>query len=114
MNNASSRGRPQGVLVPRGQTATPSNAAPGSIIGFQPAETFAVRYVGDDGREVDDVFLRIGGIWYKSPNGENYANSLRRFGEKSKLVKQLDMEYKTRIAPRKVPTQDGADIGLDP
>ena len=101
-------------MVPRSQTAVPSNAAPGTVIGFQAAETFAVRYVSEDGREIDDVFLRIGGQWYKSPNGEQYANSLRRFNEKSKLGKLLETEYKTRVAPKKVPTQDGADVGLDP
>lgn len=114
MDNASHRGRPNGVMVPRGQTVVPSNAAPGTILGFQAAETFAVRYVGEDGSEVDDVVLRIGGVWYKSPNGEVYAKSLRRYGEKSKLAKLFDEQYKLRIAPKKVPTQDGADVGLDP
>lgn len=113
MDNASHRGRPNGVMIPRGQTAVPSNAAPGTIIGFQLAETFAIRYVGEDGKEVDDVVLLVGGTWYKSPNGENYANSLRRFSPKSKLAMALDSEYKARIAPKKVPAQDGADVGLD-
>ena len=97
-------------MVPRGQVSVPSNAAPGSIIGFQPVEIFAVRYVNEEGREEDELFQRFAGQWYKAPNGINYANSLRRFKDSSKLAKNLNEQYAAKIAPKKVPAQDGADI----
>ena len=113
MDNASNRGRNNGVLIPRGQTALPSNAPPGSIIGFQPVEIFAVRYVGEDGKEVDELFQRMAGQWYRAPNGINYAAGLKKLREDGKLAKFLTDQYKSKIAPKKVPETDGADILAD-
>ena len=112
MDSSSSRGRPTGVMVPRGQV-TQSDAPPGTLIGFEPVEVFAVRYVKEDGTIEDEFFNRVAGRWYKSPNGVNYANSLKVLGDGSKMAKALTTGYKAKVAPKKVPVQDGADI-IDP
>jgi hypothetical protein len=102
-----------GVMVPRGQV-TQSDAPPGTVIGFEPVEVFAVRYVKEDGTIEDEFFNRMGGQWYRSPNGVNYANSQKKLSETGKVAKALTAEYKTRVAPKKVPAQDGADVLVDP
>jgi hypothetical protein len=109
MDNSSNRGRPQGVMVPRGQL-THSDAPPGTIIGFEPVEVFAVRYVKEDGTIEDEFYNRMAGQWYRSPNGINYANSLKKLSDSSKMAKALTAGYKARVAPKKVPAQDGADV----
>jgi hypothetical protein len=100
-------------MVPRGQV-TRSDAAPGTVINFEQVEVFAVRHVREDGTIEDELFNRIAGQWYKAPNGVNYANSLKKLSENGKLAKALTAGYKSKVAPKKVPTQDGADVLVDP
>lgn len=109
MDNSSSRGRPQGVLVPRGQVAQ-SDAPPGTVIGFEQVQVFAVRHVKEDGTIEDELFNFFAGEWYRAPNGVNYANSLKKLNSGGKLAKALTAGYKAKIAPRKAPSKDGADV----
>jgi hypothetical protein len=82
------------------------------VTNFAPADTYAIEWVDDDGRVHRELMHRIGGVWHRAPNGENYANTLRAISNDSWLVKHLE----ERIAGQDtttIPTKDAVDV-LDP
>jgi hypothetical protein len=73
------------------------------------SEEFAVEWVDDDGRTHIEIMHRIGGVWHRAPNGENYAATLKRIAADSWLVKLLE----ERIAGENmasIPKEDAVDV----
>jgi hypothetical protein len=87
--SGSSEIRHVGVIIPEGQL-TGNTGTPRSVRMMSRAETYAVAWVDDGGREHIELVHRIGGIWHTAPNGENYASTLRSLRPDAWLAKALE------------------------
>ncbi len=107
-NDGGVAGRPTGVGQSAGQRGS---VAGGSrrVTNIARSEEFAVEWVDDDGRTHIEIMHRIGGVWHRAPNGENYAATLKRIAPDSWLVKLLE----ERIAGENtasIPKEDAVDV----
>jgi len=104
-------GRAVGVGIPEGQRRTQvDNSAPGTVLDFVEAQTFAVRYVDADGRTHITMVHRIGGVWHIAPNGENYAATLRPVAADSRLSKNLEERFVGATTTNTIPKEDAVDV----
>jgi hypothetical protein len=78
-----------GVILPEGQLSTGAGA-PRSVKMMSRTETYAVTWADDDGREHTELIHRIGGIWHRAPNGENYASTLMSLRPDAWLAKAFE------------------------
>jgi hypothetical protein len=102
--------RPTGVVIPKDQLS-PGTGPPRTLIGFGEAQTFAVNWVDDNGKQHAELMHRIGGVWHRAPNGENYFATLRRFGSDTWLSQLLEEQVK-KLAPvtaSSLPKDDAVD-----
>lgn len=108
-------GRPVGVGIPEGQRrAQADTGAPGAVLHFVEAQTFAVQYVDQDGRARPPTLVhRIGGVWHLAPNGENYAATLRPVAADSRLAKNLEERFVGVTTTNTIPKEDAVDV-IDP
>jgi hypothetical protein len=101
----------RGVGIPEGQRTGSERAAPGTVVNFVEAETFAVQYANADGIIVTTLVHRMGGQWHLAPNGENYAATLKPLNRDSKLSKALEERFLGR-STASIPTKDAVDIDV--
>jgi hypothetical protein len=100
-------GRQVGVGLPEGQGRADGRAAPKTVFAFQEAKTYAVQWTDVDGTVHQELVHEINGLWYRAPNGENYAKQLRVCSDwLSKAFAERAADSKTAT----VPTQDAVDI----
>lgn len=110
MNGSSSIGsRPIGVGIPMGQLS-PGTGAPKTVEAVHRAETYGVRWVDDSGQVHQEFMHYMAGVWYRAPNGENYAAGLRPIAEGSWLAKSLRDVRTEAETPAKVPEKDAVDV----
>lgn len=102
--------RPIGVMVPQDQLS-PGIGTPKTLIGFGEAQTFAVQWVDDSGKQHAELMHRIGGIWHRAPNGENYFATLRRFKSDTWLSQLLEDQIKKMqpMTTASLPKDDAVD-----
>jgi hypothetical protein len=102
--------RPLGVGVPQGQRTPDVNGTPRTVTHLIEAKTYAVQFFDDDGTPHHDFIHCIGGIWYRAPNGENYAASLRRVNPTSWFVKKCEAKLADAIPAAHIPEKDAVDV----
>ncbi len=110
MNTGGNTGlRQVGTGFPTEQLTQASTGRPGTVEHFALAETYAVQWVDQEGRSHKELLHRIGGVWFKAPNGENYAATLRPITASGKLSQALE-EARTaaqkKAAPIEIPKVD--------
>lgn len=106
--------RPQGVAIPQGQleaqNAPQQPPPPQQVLNFTRAETYAVRFSDDQGQSRTELMHFIDGVWYRAPNGENYAAQLRPLKGDLWLAKQLSSLRDDRVLPATVPSEDSVSL----
>lgn len=87
MNTGSPSPRMQGVLptTPRAQYGDSKR-----VNHVIPMEMFAVQYTNDAGKVIDTVVFKMGGQWYRDPNGEAWAGKLVPVPQDSYLAQQAE------------------------
>lgn len=108
-NNAAAS-RPTGVVTPSQQLSTPGGS-PRSVVNFLEAKTYAVEWADENGDKHRELMHFIGGQWYRAPNGENYAATLRPISKDSWLVEKLEDRRRNETTPAaSVPKKDAVDV----
>jgi hypothetical protein len=109
MGNSGMSGRPAGVGLPAGQLSQ-GEGSPRRVTNIARSEEFAVEYTDDNGQVHSEIMHRIGGVWHRAPNGENYARTLRRINPTSWLVKQIEERVADVTSSTPLPAQDAVDV----
>jgi hypothetical protein len=94
MNN-----RPTGVMVPQDQLSTGSGS-PRTVTRFCTVDVLAVSWVDDGGKEHTEIVHRIGGVWHRAPNGENYAATLKSLAQGSWLSELFERRFREEQSRR--------------
>jgi hypothetical protein len=101
-------GRPVGVGQTSGQRGT-SVGGGRRLTNIARSEEYAVEWVDDDGNSHLEIMHRVGGVWHRAPNGENYAAQLKAVSSTSWLVKLLE-ERIAGESTTSIPKEDAVDV----
>lgn len=104
--------RPVGVAIPEGQRST-GRGQPRTVRALTEMKTYGAVWVDDNGAEQTEVIHRMGDLWYRAPNGVNYAATLKSLKPETWLAEALN-EQLASDAPSVIPAQDAVDIGDEP
>lgn len=111
--------RQTGVGIPLGQQQPAPSAGPKQLVHLLRAETYGVQWTDDEGTVHQELMHFMGGVWYRAPNGENYARSLRPLGNDVWLTKALVDRRQEALRAARAPSgpapADEVDVvGSDP
>lgn len=102
-------GRSVGVGMPDAPRQKASGQ-PGTVLNLARVETLASEFVNANGEVEVELLHRIGGAWYRAPNGANYARTLLPLGADSKFAKNLEERYISESTKNNVPQKDEVDV----
>ena len=101
-------GSRQGVGIPEGQLRQ-QGGTPRTVMVASKMETYGVRWVDESGNIHTEIMHLMEGVWFRAPNGENYASTLKHIAKDNWFVKAVTQKL-SEATPTTVPTKDAVDV----
>lgn len=102
-------GRNQGVTIPKGQRNAGLEKGPPNTIGaIAEVKQYAVQWFDEAGKQHPDMWVRIGNIWYKPVNSEEWASEIGQV--KDTFINQAEAMVAPKAGKDAAPTEDSVDV----